>query len=133
MSDDFLILLVFVWGVSALVAGMIAADRDRSFFGFAAVTFFFLGPLGPGFALIATHGRIEKAQLQASGLPMKRPLQLQAAGQPTTRTVAKGRRRFICPRCGAENDIPNADTSYDCWQCSEHRNVEAKVAKPAKS
>jgi DNA-directed RNA polymerase subunit RPC12/RpoP len=118
-------IILIVWGISAFVAGMIAGDRDRSFFGFAAVTFFFLGPLGPGFALIATHGRIEKAQLQASGWPMKRTLQLRA--------VAEGRHRFICPRCGAQNDIPNADTSYDCWQCSEHRNVEPKVAKPAKS
>ena len=78
-----LFLLLFVWGISALVAGAIAGDRDRSFFGFAAVTFFFLGPLGPGFALIATHGRIEKAQLQASGWPMKRPVTPKVTKPPT--------------------------------------------------
>jgi hypothetical protein len=66
MSDDTLILLLFVWGVSALVAGLIASDRDRSFFGFAAVTFFFLGPLGPGFALLANHGQVEKSYRQAA-------------------------------------------------------------------
>ena len=28
----------------------------------------------------------------------------------------------------AESDIPNADTSYDCWRCGEYRNVKPKVA-----
>jgi hypothetical protein len=28
----------------------------------------------------------------------------------------------------AENDIPEADASYDCWRCHEHRNVKPKVA-----
>ncbi|TXH16960.1 MAG: hypothetical protein E6R06_29765 [Mycobacterium sp.] len=65
MSDEVLILMLFVWGISALVAGAIASDRRRSFIGFAVVTFFFLGPLGPGFALLATHGEIERSQLQA--------------------------------------------------------------------
>jgi DNA-directed RNA polymerase subunit RPC12/RpoP len=104
--------LLFVWGISALVAGMIASDRGLGFLGFAAVTFFFLGPLGPGFALIAPHGAIEDLQLQ--GL------------QDAARSIAKGRRRFLCPRCGADNDIPEADTSYDCWRCSEHRPVKPK-------
>jgi hypothetical protein len=57
--------LLFVWFISALVAGWIAATRERSGFAFAAVTFFFLGPLGPGFALIAPHGAIEELQFHA--------------------------------------------------------------------
>ena len=114
MSDDIFIPLLFIWGISAFVAGIIASDRGRSFLGFAAATFFFLGPLGVGFALVATHGLIEKRQLLAAreaGVP---------AVQPTKRKVADGRQRFNCPRCGAENDILNADTSYDCWRCAEH-------------
>ncbi len=45
---------------------------------------------------------------------------------PDLRETVKGRQRFICPRCGAENDLPNAQTSYDCWRCAEHRNVIPK-------
>lgn len=49
-----------------------------------------------------------------------------AGDKPKKREIAKGRQRFNCPRCGAENDLPNADTSYDCWRCAEHRNVIPK-------
>jgi DNA-directed RNA polymerase subunit RPC12/RpoP len=111
MTFFMLFVLLIVWGVSAIVAGAIASDRERSFFGFAVVTFFFLGPLGPGFALIAAPGWIE---------------------EPTIFEVAEGRRRFVCPRCCAENDIPKADASFNCWRCSEHRKVKAAgtVTKP---
>jgi hypothetical protein len=27
------------------------------------------------------------------------------------------------PDAWADNDIPESDRSYDCWRCSEHRNV----------
>jgi DNA-directed RNA polymerase subunit RPC12/RpoP len=73
-------------------------------------TFFFLGPLGVGVALLATHGEMDR-------LPPS----------PPKRKVAEGRQRFTCPRCGADNDLPNANTSYDCWRCGEHRNVKPKV------
>jgi DNA-directed RNA polymerase subunit RPC12/RpoP len=108
------VILFLTWLVSAIVAGVIAEERGRSGFGFAAATFFFLGPLGVGVALLATRGEVDR-------LP------------PTERRkVADGRQRFICPRCGAENDIPESDTSYDCWRCGEHRSVKPKVAsKPA--
>jgi hypothetical protein len=134
MSDDnyiglgaflFFTLMLIAWLVCAAVAGIIATARERSFWGFAAVTFFFLGPLGPGFALIATHGAVENERfLQAARA---------ADSQPDRRKIAEGRQRFICPRCGAENDIPNADTSYACWRCSEHRKVTPKVAKSGES
>ena len=65
MSDDTLVLVLIIWGISAFAAAVIAGDRGRSGLGFAVVTFFFLGPLGPGFALLATHGDIERSQLQA--------------------------------------------------------------------
>jgi DNA-directed RNA polymerase subunit RPC12/RpoP len=46
---------------------------------------------------------------------------------PVKRAVASGRQRFICPRCGADNDVPDVDASYDCWRCAEHRTVKPKV------
>lgn len=113
-------IVFFVWLICAVVAGLIAQTRARSGVGFALATFFLLGPLGVGFALIAPRGDVEEQLLQ---------LRIEKR-----RGVAEGRQRFICPRCGVENDIPNADTSYDCWRCSEHRTVKAKVAAaPAKS
>ncbi|BBZ68682.1 hypothetical protein MINS_41110 [Mycolicibacterium insubricum] len=55
---------VFVlWGISAAVAGLIANDRERNPWAFAAITFFFLGPLGVGLAILAPHGAVERARL----------------------------------------------------------------------
>ena len=107
-----LFILFIVWLIAAGVAAFIADSRGRSSIGFFLVTFFFLGPLGPGFALLADR--------EVNGVPV---------GPAATRPKAvAGRRRFTCPRCQAENDIPDADTSYDCWRCSEHRAVKAKPA-----
>ncbi|CAM3635825.1 hypothetical protein H7J08_07845 [Mycobacterium frederiksbergense] len=108
-----LFILFIVWLIAAGVAAFIADSRGRSSIGFFLVTFFFLGPLGPGFALLA--GR------EINGEPVGPA----AAAKPK---AVDGRRRFICPRCQADNDIPNAATSYDCWRCSEHRAVKAKPA-----
>lgn len=95
----FFAVLFAVYLVCGVLAYMIAPDRPATFFW---VTFLMLGPLGVLAALIA-------------------PLPEQPV---TRRKVATGRRRFICPRCGAENDIPEADKSYICWRCSEHNTVE---------
>ena len=64
-----------VWLVSAIVAGAIAEERNRSGFGFAAATFFFLGPLGVGVALLATRRehRMVKPKVPAKAAP--RPAQ----------------------------------------------------------
>ncbi|HXL60963.1 MAG TPA: hypothetical protein VN959_09885 [Mycobacterium sp.] len=74
---------------------------------FALLTLFILGPIGVAAAAIA----------QPREMPEPEP-------EPERRAVADGRRRFNCPRCGADNDIPREDTNYDCWRCSEHRNVK---------
>jgi DNA-directed RNA polymerase subunit RPC12/RpoP len=113
------IVLFVVWIISALVAGFIAEGRGRSFGGFFAVTFFFLGPLGPGFALLAAR--------EYNGVPLGAPPP--PLPEPEKRKVADGRRRFSCPRCGADNDIPETDTSYDCWRCAEHRAVKPRAPK----
>lgn len=107
-----ILILLFVWLASAIVAAFIAMYRERDPVVFFLATFFFLGPLGVGFALIAPRG----GEMDRWPIP---PL-------TETRKIADGRRRFVCPRCGAESDIPNASTSYDCWRCGEHRTVKAK-------
>jgi DNA-directed RNA polymerase subunit RPC12/RpoP len=93
-----LAIVFFVWLVCGWVAQAVAPDRHTTFFW---VTFLILGPLGVAAALIA-----------------------QPDQTLTRRPVAAGRRRFICPRCGAGNDIPENDESYNCWRCSERRKVE---------
>ncbi|WP_029114380.1 hypothetical protein [Mycobacterium sp. URHB0044] len=113
-----LLLIVFVWLLPAVVAALIAENKGRNGVGWFFATFFFLGPFGVGFALIAPHGAMD-------------PLVLPTPAPEVKRKAAPGRQRFVCPRCGAENDIPEADSSYDCWRCNEHRNVKPKVA-PAK-
>jgi hypothetical protein len=103
---------LFFWLICAAVAAIIAMERDRSAVVFGLVTFFCLGPLGIAVALLATRGEMDR-------LP----------SSPPKRRVTEGRQRFTCPRRGAESDIPNVDTSYDCWRCGEHRNVKPKVEK----
>jgi DNA-directed RNA polymerase subunit RPC12/RpoP len=112
-----LFVLLIVWLVSAIVAATIAYGREQSAWTWGVVTFLFLGPIGPGFALIAPHGAVEDAQV------LGRP-----DSQPKT---PEGRRHFVCPRCVADNYIPEADTSYECWRCSEHRRVKPKPSSQA--
>jgi DNA-directed RNA polymerase subunit RPC12/RpoP len=109
--------MIFYWLLSAAVAGAIAYDRQRGFWVFFFVTLLFLGPLGVGFALIAQRGEMDR---------------LPPTPTPAKRKVVEGRQRFTCPRCGADNDIPNADTTYDCWRCEEHRKVKPKVTAAKK-
>jgi DNA-directed RNA polymerase subunit RPC12/RpoP len=110
------VVVLFVWFLCAVFAAAIAADRNRSSLGSFCLTFFLLGPLGVAVAVLATRGEMDR-------LPPA----------PEKRKVAEGRQRFVCPRCGAESDIPNADTSYDCWRCGEHRKVKPKVTTAKKS
>jgi hypothetical protein len=81
------------WIVCTAVGGIAPADRPTAS---ALLTFFILGPIGVAAAAIA------------------QPTEIPKADPPERRPVADGRRRFTGPRCGAENDIPEADTSYDC-------------------
>jgi DNA-directed RNA polymerase subunit RPC12/RpoP len=122
MSDDWFpalggILVFFLFAVAialwigtAFLAWRLAPD-DRPW-AFFWMTLFFLGPLGIAAALVAQPRDVAQS-----------------------RRLASGRRRFVCPRCGADNDIPESDRSYDCWRCSEHRTVQAakKAAKSTKS
>jgi DNA-directed RNA polymerase subunit RPC12/RpoP len=99
------ILGVLLWIALAVVAAIVAPPYRRPTF--CLLTLFILGPLGVAAAAIA-----QPRQAATIDPP------------PLVRRVAAGRQRFTCPRCGADNDIPKAGTSYDCWRCSEHRNVQ---------
>ncbi|MBP2450519.1 hypothetical protein [Mycolicibacterium lutetiense] len=103
------LVIVSVWLIPAIVAGLIADRRGRSGIGFALATFFFLGPLGVGVALLATRGELDGAPWSAA-----------------RRKLAQGRRRYLCDRCGAINDIAveTVATDAECWRCGEHWNVE---------
>jgi DNA-directed RNA polymerase subunit RPC12/RpoP len=106
-AAPFVIGIVF-WVLCAVVTWSVAPEDRR--WTFVGITFFFLGPLGVAAAAIA----------QPRTVPPPRPA--------PQRPVADGRRRFNCPRCSAENDIPRDDMAYDCWRCSEHRKVKAATA-----
>ena len=104
-----LIIFLTLWVILAVVAYVVAPDDRR--WTFVCLTLFLLGPLGVAAAAVA--------QSREPGF-----------AAPPRRTVAANRRRFICPRCGADNDISESDRSYDCWRCSEHRKVEPLTKKP---
>lgn len=64
------LLWLVIYGVCAVGAALVANERELSVPMYAIITLLFLGPLGPGFALIAPHGRIEKSQL--AGIPERK-------------------------------------------------------------
>jgi len=106
---DFLVALGIVWLICGVCAAAVGPSRYSG--RLLILTFLFMGPLGIAAALIMTA--IEDYAL--------------VSHEPPKRKVGEGRQRFSCPRCGAENDIPNADTSYDCWRCGEHRKVKPRT------
>jgi DNA-directed RNA polymerase subunit RPC12/RpoP len=107
--------MIVYWFVCGITAGVIADYRNRNGIGFFFATLFFLGPLGIAVAMLAPRGELDR-------LP-----------SAPKRKIAEGRQRFTCPRCGADNDLSNADTSYDCWRCGEHRNVKPKATTDKKT
>jgi hypothetical protein len=115
-----LTVLIFVWFIAATVAALIALHRGRSAWGFFFATFFFLGPLGIGVALLAAR--------ELNGMPLgPSTTPPQAPNVQKPREVEYGRRRLVCHRCGAESDILKTASSFDCWRCDEHRTVVPKV------
>jgi DNA-directed RNA polymerase subunit RPC12/RpoP len=99
-----LALVIAIFFVLAAVALALApSDRKWTFFWLTI----FVGPLGILLAVVASP---------------RDP----AYFAPRPRPIEPGRKRFACPRCGAHNDIPEADTSYNCWRCSERRAVKPK-------
>lgn len=95
-----IVLLLLYPCLCGIVAAVVAGGKGRSGPGYFLLALLFLGPFAIAVAILV---------------------------EPRTyaRPLAAGRRRFICPRCGAENDVPAAESSFDCWRCSERGNVTA--------
>ncbi|MEO3761222.1 hypothetical protein ABGB19_23455 [Mycobacterium sp. B14F4] len=142
--------IVVVWIISAVVASGIAPlKRQLEFF---LLTVFFLGPLGVGFAAVAPDryvqgvaGRLrymcprcgapqyvdaDKDKFECWQCDETAEIVSQRFGrtsiQPVPKVTPKGRRRFLCVRCGVKQNIREDDTSYDCWQCGEHYSIPPK-------
>jgi hypothetical protein len=99
--------VLFLWLLVAVVASLVAPDDRR--WTFFWITLFFLGPLGIAAAAIAQP---------------RTPLYVALASRPR----AKERQRHVCPRCGADSDLPKGAVAFDCWRCSEHVELEAPQA-----
>ncbi|MCV7198587.1 hypothetical protein [Mycobacterium angelicum] len=152
--------IIFFWLLSAIVAAAVAPrGRETTFF---FLTLVFLGPLGVGFAAVAAPREPDTAMPGRAGLVCPRcaatqyikagaqsfdcwrcdqsvDIEYPRFGGPRVEAAAKtkipeGRRKFICPRCGAAQNVPENDSSYECWQCGDHRVVQSKkIAKAAKT
>jgi hypothetical protein len=86
--------LIFIWVVCAIVAaGVAPRGRQGEFF---LLTLFFLGPLGVGFAAVATPRE----------------------------TSMPGRARFVCPRCSAAQFVEYDVDEFDCWRCDQRVDIE---------
>jgi len=111
--EDYFAVLALLTVISAFVAMGIGPRRYGGRLFFSTVL---IGPLSVAVALILKG--IEDYRPTPPPLPEPKP----------PRLLAAGRRRMVCPRCGAETDIPDVDTSFDCWRCDEHRVVKPKSA-----
>jgi hypothetical protein len=94
----YFIAIIVAWVVVALVASFGAPDRRAGTF--FLTTLLFLGPLGLMPALIA-----------------------QPRPRAESRPLAPGRRRINCVRCGAQQDVLESETDFNCWQCGELKHV----------
>jgi DNA-directed RNA polymerase subunit RPC12/RpoP len=102
-----LIPFILAWVVFLVAAAAVApADRRGTF---TLITLFF-GPLG----LIA-----------AAVAQPRTPLYVQLA----TREPAPGRVRVVCARCGAESDLPEGSTTFECWRCPERSEMKTTPSK----
>ncbi|MDI9954927.1 MULTISPECIES: hypothetical protein [unclassified Rhodococcus (in: high G+C Gram-positive bacteria)] len=92
MSNDtagILFVAGMIWLIFGIIAGVIAAKKNRSQLGFFLLGFCF-GPLG-----------ILAAALVSPGLPPA----------PLGTNVA------ICVQCNAQQNVPSTELTYQCWQC----------------
>jgi hypothetical protein len=108
----------FAWLICAIVAAFIAGSRRRSSFGWFFATFFILGPLGVGFALIAPRGDVEEHLLQLRS-PAPTP-----AAQPRSQTV----NATAVPK-PAVSAKPKADAFEDADAAVEAAEQRAKAAR----
>jgi DNA-directed RNA polymerase subunit RPC12/RpoP len=105
-----LVILAFVvglalWVVVGLIAGWVAPDdREWTFFWLTVLLF---GPLGILAAAVASP---------------RDPNYF--VSEPEPRSIAKGRTRYRCARCGAESDL-HEPKDFSCWRCGEKKYMVA--------
>jgi hypothetical protein len=86
--------LIVFWLVCGVIAAAIGSAKNRS-----ALGWFMLGALfAPSVLIVAVLPK----------LPPKPP---------------EGMRSVQCPRCNAVQNIPDAQTTFECWQCTLVSNV----------
>ena len=51
-----------------------------------------------------------------------------AKKQPTALAPPAGMKTMRCARCTAIQNIPRADTSFECWQCKQKNKVVPRAA-----
>lgn len=87
-------LVVVFWIACVVATAIIGTNKNRS--GVESILWGLLGPLG--ILIIAL-------------LPRGKP------------PAPLGMRSVTCQRCNAEQNVPNKDTSYACWQCQATNTV----------
>lgn len=76
--------------ISAVVAGLIAQQKQRSYYGFLLLGLIF-GPLAVLAAVLVGPGKAE---------------------------APSGMRAVKCPRCNAEQNVGTGHGEFECWQCN---------------
>jgi hypothetical protein len=84
--------------LGVIAAGVAPEGRRRTFFW---LTFLILGPLGVGFAAVAS---------------------------PRPSEPLEGTRAHYCLQCAARNLVNDADTEFTCWQCDEEHEIDPHAA-----
>jgi hypothetical protein len=103
MTISWVVALFFIWIVSLVIAAYVAPpDRTWTFVGLTVA----FGPLGILAAAVASPRNPEWF--------FREP-----------RSIAKGRTRCRCARCGAESDLAQPQT-FACWRCSEKAYIAVK-------
>ncbi len=90
MLGTYVTLYVVIILICAVAAGLIAQEKRRSYYGFLLLGIIF-GPLAVLVAVLIGPGKV---------------------------AVPVGMRAVQCPRCNAEQNIPEGGArEFECWQC----------------
>jgi hypothetical protein len=93
---------IVIWLGCAVIAALIGQSKNRS-----VVGSFLLGLILGLIGIVIIALMPKKAA----------PLGYYTPPAPVVPAAPPGMRPVQCPRCNAAQNIPVADTSYECWQC----------------